>query len=55
MTDERYSQVTTRISATLHRQAKIACVQEGITLQEFIAAAIAAELKRRNSGSTRAA
>jgi len=53
--DEVMTQLATRIPASLHRAAKVACVEADESLQEFIAAAIAAELKRRNSGFTRAA
>jgi predicted HicB family RNase H-like nuclease len=45
--DEVQSQLATRIPKGLHRQIKLYCVQAGISVMEFVAAALEERLKQK--------
>ena len=46
--DDVLIQLATRIPKNLHREIKLFCVQSGISVMEFVAAALEDKLRRSN-------
>ena len=44
--DDVLTQLATRIPKSLHREIKLHCVANGISVMEFVAAALEAKLRR---------
>jgi predicted HicB family RNase H-like nuclease len=51
--DDVLIQLATRIPKGLHREIKLYCVQTGISVMEFVAAALEDKLKRTSSRPSR--
>jgi predicted HicB family RNase H-like nuclease len=47
--DDVLIQLATRIPKGLHREIKLYCVQTGISVMDFVAAALEEKLKRRQA------
>ena len=56
-TEERLTQLATRVPARLHRAIRVHCVQQNTSVMQFVAEALADRLKktqgRRQSGNKR--
>jgi predicted HicB family RNase H-like nuclease len=53
--DDVLIQLATRIPKTLHREIKLHCVSGGISVMEFVAAALEDKLKKTGAGKKKAA
>jgi predicted HicB family RNase H-like nuclease len=51
--DDILTQLATRIPKSLHREIKLYCVANGISVMEFVAAALEAKLRRSGSKARR--
>ena len=51
--DDVLIQLATRIPKNLHREIKLFCVQSGISVMEFVAAALEDKLRRSGKGGRR--
>ena len=52
-TDEPWTQLATRIPKGLHREIKLYCVHTGISVMEFVAAALEEKLRRSTTRTAR--
>jgi len=53
--DDVLIQLATRIPKSLHREIKVHCVTEGVSVMEFVAAALEDKLRRSVGGKKKAA
>ena len=53
--DDVLIQLATRIPKTLHREIKLHCVSHGISVMEFVAAALEDKLRKSPAGRKRTA
>jgi predicted HicB family RNase H-like nuclease len=51
--DDILTQLATRIPKSLHREIKLYCVANGISVMEFVAAALEAKLRRSGPKSAK--